>query len=99
MAGFREIVSSDKPVLIDFYADWCGPCKTLAPMIKQVKDTVGSKAQVLKIDLDRNQELANALNIQGVPTLMIWQKGELKWRQSGVVPTQMMLNELAKYTG
>ena len=97
MSSFKEIINSDKPVLIDFYADWCGPCKTLAPFIQQVKEEVGAKARVLKIDMDKNDALSQHLGIQGVPTMMIFKDGEMKWRQSGVMPAGSILSELEKY--
>lgn len=96
MAGFKDIVASEKPVLIDFYADWCGPCKTLAPIIQDVKRQLGDRAQVIKIDVDRNPQLASSLQIQGVPTLMIYQNGQMKWRQSGVVPANRIIQEVEK---
>lgn len=97
MASFKEIVNSETPVLIDFYADWCGPCKILAPYIQQVKEEAGGKARVLKIDVDKNNALAQHLGIQGVPTMMIFKNGEMKWRQSGVVPAGSILSELEKH--
>lgn len=97
MASFKEITASEKPVLIDFHADWCGPCKTIAPFIKQVKQQMGDKIKVLKIDVDRNQALASNLKVQGVPTLMIFKNGELKWRQSGVVPPNHIIEQLQQY--
>lgn len=97
MASFKEIIASDKPVLIDFHAEWCGPCKTLAPIILKVKEQLGGSAKVIKIDVDRNPQLASALKVQGVPTLMIYKSGELKWRQSGVIPAQSLLETINQY--
>ncbi len=97
MPGFKDIIASDKPVLIDFHAEWCGPCKTLAPIIKDVKSQMGDKIKVIKIDVDKNPQLSSSLQIQGVPTLMIYRQGEMKWRQSGVVPAQAIVQQLERF--
>ena len=94
MASFKELIQSEKPVLIDFYADWCQPCKVLSPIVKQVKERMGDRVSVLKIDVDRNPKLAQNLSIQGVPTLMIYRKGEQKWRQSGVLSAEAIIQQL-----
>ena len=95
MQSFSEIIKSDKPVLVDFTATWCGPCKMLAPILHEVKTAIGDKATIIKIDVDKNPAVSAQFQVQSVPTLIIFKQGKVMWRQSGVVQAkelQQVLN-------
>lgn len=84
-SSFSKIIDSETPVLVDFYADWCGPCKMLAPILKQVKDEMGQSIKIVKIDVDKNQLIASKYQVRGVPTMLLFKNGKQLWRQSGVL--------------
>jgi len=94
MSSFNEIIAVDKPVLIDFFAEWCGPCKMMPPILEQVKDELGDNVKIIKIDVDKNQNLAAKYQVRGVPTLMIFKNGKQVWKQSGVVQKQELVRLL-----
>lgn len=94
---FNEMIQSDKPVLVDFFAEWCGPCKVMAPILKEVKTELGEAATIIKVDVDKNPAAAGTYQIQGVPTLILFRNGQPVWRQSGVVPKGALVNILKQY--
>jgi thioredoxin 1 len=83
--SFGEIIKSKNPVLVDFYADWCGPCKTMAPILKELKSVTGEKLTILKVDVDRNQRVSQQYQIQSIPTMILFKNGKILWRKTGVV--------------
>ena len=95
--SFVEIINSEKPVLVDFFAEWCGPCKLMPPILHEVKQAMGDSVTIIKVDVDKNNSLAFQYGIQGVPTLMVFQKGNVKWRQSGVVQANQLQALLKQY--
>lgn len=90
MASFSEIINSDKPVLVDFFATWCGPCQTMKPILDDLKSKVGSSASVLKVDIDKNPHAAEKYQVRSVPTLILFKKGKVLWRQSGVMQASQL---------
>jgi thioredoxin 1 len=96
-ATFGELIKGKKPVLVDFFAEWCGPCKMMPPVLKQVKESLKDAVTIIKIDVDKNPMIAEAYQIQGVPTLMIFKNGQSKWRQSGVVLAKQLEQLLKQY--
>jgi len=94
---FQELIQSDKAVLVDFFATWCGPCKAMAPILQQVKHSLGDKVTIIKIDIDKNKPAADHFQIQGVPTLILFRNGEIKWRQSGVVDAKSIESVVSRY--
>ncbi|CAM2922468.1 thioredoxin [Flavobacterium succinicans] len=85
MNNFQQLIASDQAVLVDFFATWCGPCQMLSPILKQVKETLGERITIIKIDVDKNQAIASQFQVRGVPTMILFQNGKQLWRQSGVV--------------
>ncbi len=98
MSKFDEIINQDKPVLIDFFAEWCGPCKMMSPILKDLKDSLGDAVSIIKIDVDKNQALANKYQVRGVPTLMVFKNGKQFWRQSGVIQKNELMALVQKFS-
>ena len=91
MSSFNQIIQSDKPVLVDFFATWCGPCQMLAPILTEVKTNLGERISIIKIDVDKNQAVAAQYQVRGVPTMILFQNGKQLWRQSGVLSKEDLI--------
>jgi thioredoxin 1 len=97
MSSFQEIINSEKPVLVDFFAEWCGPCKTMAPILSKVKSNLGDQASIIKVDVDKNPAAAQAYQVRGVPTLILFKKGQILWKDSGVINEQQLTNVIKQH--
>lgn len=91
MSDFSNIISGDTPVLVDFYANWCGPCKIMSPIVDEIKNEFGNRIRVLKIDVDKNAPVATKFKIKGIPTLLLFKQGEIVWRNARVVPKDELI--------
>ena len=96
MESFKELINAEKPVLVDFYADWCGPCKAMSPVIQEVARTTQGQARVIKVDIDKSVEAAQAYQVQAVPTFIIFKKGNIVWRHSGMIDKHTLVNMLQR---
>ncbi len=99
MSSFQELIQSETPVLVDFFATWCGPCKMMSPILQDVASKIGESARIVKVDVDKNPQAAAAFEVRGVPTLIIFKKGQQIWRQSGVVPADQIMQQLKMVIG
>ena len=95
--SFKDLINGDQPVLVDFTAAWCGPCKAMAPVLNKVKNKIGNDAKIVKIDIDRNQQFARSMGVQGVPTFVVFKDGTEKWRQVGMTSEHQLLSILERY--
>ena len=97
METFKDLISASQPVLVDFYADWCGPCKAMNPVIKEVAQSVKGKARVIKVDIDKSDEAARSYGVQAVPTFILFKNGSIVWRHSGMIDKNSLLNVIQQF--
>jgi thioredoxin 1 len=97
MGNFEKIINSSTPTLVDFYAEWCGPCKMMSPLLEQVSSEIGETAKILKVDIDKNQSFAASYGIRSVPTLIIFKEGRVVWRQAGVPPKHLIVESIKNF--
>jgi thioredoxin 1 len=100
MEKFTSLIDGDKPVLVDFFATWCGPCQMLTPILKEVKNSLGDRITIIKIDVDKNRDLMSSpqFQVKGVPTLMLFKNGKMLWRQSGVLPKEDIVRAIVQHS-
>lgn len=97
MGNFIKLINSDKPVLADFYATWCGPCKAMSPILVEAKNKLEDRVTIVKIDVDKNQAAAGKFNVRGVPTLILFKNGKVVWRKSGVLSADQLIGEINSF--
>lgn len=97
MSNFTEVINQDKPVFVDFFAEWCGPCQMMSPILKEVKEDLGDDISIIKIDIDKNQSIAAKYQIRGVPTFMLFKNGKQLWRRSGMLQKNDIINIIKSY--
>lgn len=90
MSKFNEMINGNQPVLVDFFAEWCGPCKTMSPVLQELATNMGDKVKIIKVDVDKNPHAAQKFQVQGVPTFILFKEGQIRWRQSGAMPLSVL---------